>query len=60
MLACVLRRFGKHMQLVDSVWERDTDCVYDVFNPLSSKETNGLVVMFEQIPIRQNVSVTAL
>lgn len=36
------------MRLVDSVRERDIDCVYDVFNPLSSNESNGLLVLFEQ------------
>ena len=46
-LANVFRRFGRRMRLVDCVRERDVDCVYDVFNPLPSRENNGLVVAFD-------------
>ena len=47
-LACLFRRFGRNMRLVDTIRERDVDCEYDVFNPLSSKDSNGVVVMFER------------
>ena len=46
-LACVFLRFGRSMRLVDVVRERDIDCVYDVFNPAPSKESNGLLVAFD-------------
>ena len=48
-LANVFLRFGRSMRLVDCVRERDIDLVYDVFNPLASKDNNGLVVAFENM-----------
>ena len=45
-VANVFRRFGEDMELVDTVRERDVDAVYDVFNPASSKEGNGVMVSF--------------
>ena len=47
-LANVFRRFGRQMRLVDCVRERDVDIVRDFFNPLDSKETNGLIVAFDE------------
>lgn len=44
-LATVFRRFGRKIELFNTVRERDIDTVYDVFNPLPSKESNGLMVM---------------
>ena len=46
-LAGVMRRFGREMVLVDTVRERDIDAVYDVFNPLPSREDNGLKVLIK-------------
>ena len=45
-IATVFRRFGNVMELVDTTRERDVDMVYDIFNPASSKEGNGVVVRF--------------
>ena len=47
-LACLFRRFGRQMRLFDTIRERDVDCVYDVFNPLSSKDGNGVLVTFDK------------
>ena len=44
-LATVFRRFGRQMELFGTVRERDIDTVYDVFNPLPSRENNGLMVL---------------
>lgn len=46
-LANVFRRFGREMVLHETVRERDIDTVYDVFNPLPSRESNGLMVMIK-------------
>ena len=45
-LANVFRRFGREMRLVDCVRERDVDVVCDMFNPLASRDCNGLIVAF--------------
>ena len=47
-LANVFRRFGRGMRLVDCVKGRDGDTVRDMFNPLASKGSNGLVVAFDK------------
>ena len=47
-LACLFRRFGRQMRLVDTTFERDVEIKYDVFNPMSSKDSNGVVVMFDK------------
>ncbi|KAL8994879.1 MAG: hypothetical protein Q9169_005277 [Polycauliona sp. 2 TL-2023] len=47
-LANMFRRFGREMELFETERERDIDTVYDVFNPLPSRESNGLMVMFRQ------------
>ena len=44
-LAGLFRRFGGEMVLVDTVRERDVDAQFDVFNPLPSRESNGLKVL---------------
>ena len=44
-LANMFRRFGREMVLYETVRERDIDTVYDVFNPLASRESNGLMVL---------------
>ena len=41
----VFRRFGRRMELVDTVRERDVDTVFDVFNPMPSRESNGVRVL---------------
>ena len=46
-LANMFRRFGRDMELYETVRERDIDTVYDVFNPLPSRESNGLMVMIK-------------
>ena len=46
-LACMFRRFGRDMVLIDTVRERDIDAQYDVFNPLPSREDNGLQVLIQ-------------
>ena len=43
-LANVFLRFGRSMQLIDCDRERDIDTVYDVFAPLPSRESNGLIL----------------
>ena len=48
-LACMFRRFGRQMRLVDTIRKRDVGCEYDIFNPLSSKESNGVLVMFDKV-----------
>ena len=47
-LATVFRRFGNVMELKDTVRERDVDMVYDIFNPATSKNGNGVVVVFRR------------
>ena len=47
-LANVFRRFGREMRLVDCVRERDIDMVRDMFNPLPSRESNGLLVALDK------------
>ncbi len=47
-VANVFRRFGREMRLVDCVRERDVDIVRDMFNPLASMESNGLIVAFDK------------
>ena len=44
-LATMFRRFGRQMELFETVRERDIDTVYDVFNPMPSRQSNGLKVM---------------
>ena len=44
-LANMFRRFGREMVLHETVRERDVDTVYDVFNPMPSRESNGLMVL---------------
>ncbi|KAL8853731.1 MAG: hypothetical protein Q9221_001374 [Calogaya cf. arnoldii] len=46
--ANMFRRFGREMALFETVRERDIDTVYDVFNCLASRESNGLMVTFKQ------------
>ena len=43
-LGTMLTRFGRDMELYDCVRVRDIDTVYDVFNPLPSRDSNGLMV----------------
>ena len=52
-VATVFRRFGHEMRLHETIRERDIDLAYDVFNPLSSEECNGLLVMFEKEGAKQ-------
>ncbi|KAL8927560.1 MAG: hypothetical protein Q9208_002365 [Pyrenodesmia sp. 3 TL-2023] len=47
-VANVFRRFGEAMVLHGTVRERDVDTVYDVFNPMASREGNGVVVRFRK------------
>ena len=47
-LACVFRRFGSQMRLFDTIRERDVDTVYDQFGPEPSKDSNGVLVMFDK------------
>ena len=46
--ANMFRRFGREMDLFETARERDIDTVYDVFNCLPSRESNGVIVMFKQ------------
>ena len=48
VLACVFRRFGKKMRLHDTLRERDVDTVHDLFNPLPSRQSNGVLVVIEK------------
>lgn len=47
-LANMFRRFGREMELFETVRERDIDTVYDVFNPLPSRQSNGLMVLIKR------------
>lgn len=47
-LANMFRRSGRDMVLYNTVRARDIDTVYDVFNPLPSRQSNGLMVMFKK------------
>ncbi|KAI4195466.1 MAG: hypothetical protein LQ346_003430 [Caloplaca aetnensis] len=47
-VANVFRRFGGAMALHGTVRERDVDTVFDVFNPMASREGNGVVVRFRR------------
>lgn len=47
-LACAFRRFGSSMRLIDTVRERDVDTVYDQAGPEPSKQSNGVLVMFDK------------
>jgi cytochrome P450 len=44
-LANVFRRFGRDMRLYNTTRE-DIDVMYDVFDPLPSRDSNGLMVLF--------------
>lgn len=46
-LAAVFRRFGKNMQLYDTVRERDVDVKYDFFATNPSFESRGVRVTFQ-------------
>lgn len=46
-IANMFRRFGSQMELYDVVRERDIDTVYDVFNPLPSRDSTGLRVLIK-------------
>lgn len=46
-LATMFRRFGREMVLWNTDRKRDIDTVYDVINPLPSRESNGLMVMIK-------------
>jgi hypothetical protein len=46
-IANMFRRLGRQMELYDVVRERDIDRVYDVFNPLPSRESTGLRVLIK-------------
>ncbi|KAL8843749.1 MAG: hypothetical protein Q9176_001957 [Flavoplaca citrina] len=48
IFANMFRRFGREMDLFETVRERDVDTVYDCFNCLPSWESNGVMVMFKQ------------
>ena len=47
-IANVFRRYGPSMVLWETVRERDVDTVYDVFNPMASRESNGVMVLFRR------------
>ena len=47
-LASVFRRFGHQMVLWDTQRERDIDFKRDFFNPMPSKESKGLRVLFKR------------
>ena len=47
-LANIFRRFGRDMRLFDTERKRDIDVEYDVFNPMPSRESKDLRVIFEK------------
>lgn len=47
-LACVFRRFGHRMSLLDTVRERDVDPVHDYFDPQPSRQSNGVLVVIDR------------
>ena len=47
-LATVFRKFGRGMELYETEQARDIDIQRDFFNPLPSKQSNGLMVMFKK------------
>ena len=48
VLACVFRRFGHKMRLLDTVRERDVDMVHDYFAPHPSGQSNGVLVVIDR------------
>ena len=47
-LACVFRQFGAAMRLKDTTREKDVDMIYDFFNPIPSRQNNGVLVVFNK------------
>ena len=47
-LANMFRRFGRLMKLYETTKEEDIELVHDVFNPMASPWSNGLIVFFEK------------
>ncbi|KAL9594138.1 MAG: hypothetical protein Q9219_007201 [cf. Caloplaca sp. 3 TL-2023] len=47
-VATVFRRFGEGMVLWETRRKRDVDTVFDVFNPMASREGNGVKVLFRR------------
>ncbi len=47
-LATVFRRFGRQMRLYETTREKDIDLVHDVFNPMASRRSNGLMILFDK------------
>lgn len=41
-IAGVFRRFGRRMEVVDTVRERDVEIVHDFFTPMTKKESKGI------------------
>jgi cytochrome P450 len=48
-LAGLFSRFGKNMELWDTVWERDIKTSIDAFNPLPTLNSKGLQVVIKEI-----------
>ncbi|KAI4284772.1 MAG: hypothetical protein L6R38_001172 [Xanthoria sp. 2 TBL-2021] len=43
-IAGVFRRFGRRMEIVDTVKERDVDISHDLFTPMTKKESKGIMM----------------
>ena len=44
-IAAVVRRFGKGMQVVDTLRERDVEVVRDYFTPMTRGDSKGIWVV---------------
>ena len=47
-LAGVFRRFGRRLNVVDTVYERDVDLTHDVFTPCAKLESKGICVRVDK------------
>ena len=47
-LANVFQRFGRDVRLYQTTREKDIDIVHDLFNPMSIRWGNGLMLRFEK------------
>ncbi|KAL8788902.1 MAG: hypothetical protein Q9213_001425 [Squamulea squamosa] len=47
-IAGVFRRFGRRMEIVDTVKERDVDISHDFFTPMAKRESKGIMMKIHQ------------
>ena len=47
-IAGVVRRFGRRMEIVDCVFERDVEITHDLFTPMMERESKGIVMALRE------------